>query len=137
LHLGSDIYIGHQAILKAYYQNEMRIGTGTWIGQQCFLHSAGGIEIGNHVGLGPGVRILTSQHKLSDPTIPILHEQIETAKVTIGNGSDVGVNAVILPGITLGVGVQVGAGAVVTKSFPDHSVIAGVPAVLVRNRTEP
>jgi acetyltransferase-like isoleucine patch superfamily enzyme len=132
---GSNIYVGHQAILKGYHRNEMRIGSGTWIGQQCFLHSAGGIEIGANVGIGPGVRILSSQHRLTNPAIPILHEEIETAKVTIGDGSDVGVSAVILPGVTLGVGVQVGAGAVVTRSFPDHSVIAGVPAVLVRNRS--
>ena len=60
--LGDRVYIGHQTILKAYYKNNLTIGSGTWIGQQCFIHSAGGIDIGKDVGIGPGVKILTSQH---------------------------------------------------------------------------
>jgi acetyltransferase-like isoleucine patch superfamily enzyme len=125
VHLGSDIYVGHQTMLKGYYLNRMVIGSGTWIGQQCFLHAAGGIEIGENVGIGPGVRILTSQHRLTDPSRPIMHEAIDFAPVRIGDGCDLGVNSVILPGVELGRGVQVGAGAVVTLSFSDYAVIAG------------
>ncbi|SFH69349.1 acyltransferase [Planctomicrobium piriforme] len=132
--LGSDVYVGHQTILKAYYRNEMRIGSGVWIGQQCFFHSAGGIEIEDNVGIGPGVRILTSQHQLTDSRAPIMHQPLSFAPVRIGAGSDIGVSAVILPGVTLGNGVQVAAGAVVKDSFPDYAVIGGVPAKLIRIR---
>ena len=55
-----NVYIGHNTILKGYYKNEMIIEEGTWIGQQCFFHSAGGIKIGKNIGIGPGVKILTS-----------------------------------------------------------------------------
>ena len=131
--IGNNIYIGHNSILKAYYINELIIGDGSWIGQQCFLHSGGGITIGENVGVGPGVKILTSSHALHlSTTLPIMHRPLIFEPVEIGDGCDLGVNSVILPGVKLGRNVQVGAGAVVTKSFPDDSVIAGVPAKMIR-----
>src|SRR4029078_11668784 len=63
IEIGDDVYVGHQAILKAYHLNRMVIGARSWIGQQCFLHSAGGITVGARVGIGPGVKILTSTHE--------------------------------------------------------------------------
>jgi len=127
--LGNNIYFGHYSIIKAYYKNEMVIGSGTWVGQNAFLHSAGGLKIGKKVGIGPGVKILTSSHKLSEGiNLPILDRPLEFAAVEIDDGCDIGTNAVILPGVRLGKNVQVGAGAVVTKSYPNESVIKGVPA---------
>ncbi len=132
--IGNNVYIGHQTILKGYYKNQLIIEDGVWIGQQCFLHSAGGIHIEANVGIGPGVKILTSNHTDNNPKIPIMHHQVEMKPVKIGEGSDIGVGAIILPGIELGKGVQVGAGAVVSRSFPPGSVIAGVPARIMRTR---
>jgi acetyltransferase-like isoleucine patch superfamily enzyme len=130
--IGNNVYIGHNTILKGYYINEFFIGDGAWIGQQCFLHSGGGLSIGKHVGIGPGVKILTSSHALhSSKDLPIMHRPLNFAPVKIGDGCDLGVNAVILPGVNLGLNVQVGAGAVVTKSFPSHTVVGGVPARII------
>lgn len=132
--IGDDVYVGHQAILKGYHKGQMTIGDGCWIGQQCFFHSAGGLTIGRNVGVGPGVRILTSSHRLDQLDRPILHSEIRFAPVVIGEGSDIGVSAVILPGVTIGRGVQVGAGAVVTESVGDAMIVAGVPARPVGRR---
>ena len=52
IEIGDDVYVGHQAILKGYYRNRMIVGSGTWIGQQAFLHSAGGLTIGRNVASG-------------------------------------------------------------------------------------
>jgi acetyltransferase-like isoleucine patch superfamily enzyme len=134
IEIQNDVYIGHYTILKAYYKNRMRIGEGTWIGQQCFFHSAGGIEIGSHVGIGPGVKILTSSHTLENINSPILHNPVEFAPVKISDNSDIGVGAIILPGVIIGVGVQVGAGAVVAESVGDFAVVAGVPARVLYHR---
>jgi acetyltransferase-like isoleucine patch superfamily enzyme len=128
IEIEDDVYIGHYTILKGYYKNKMIIGKGAWIGQQCFFHSAGGIEIGSHVGIGPGVKILTSSHTLGNIHTPILHNPVEFAPVKVGDNSDIGVGAIILPGVNIGVGVQVGAGAVVTQSVENYAVVAGVPA---------
>ena len=102
-----NVYIGHNTILKGYYKNEMIIEEGTWIGQQCFFHSAGGIKIGKNIGIGPGVKILTSYHKDTDPSKPILHEELEFKSVIIEDDSDLGVNSVIMPGVTIKKGTQV------------------------------
>ena len=134
MEIGDDVYIGHQTILKGYYKNKMSIGSGTWIGQQCFLHSAGGLLIGTDVGVGPGVKMITSYHGDLGIDRPIMASPLEFSPISIGDGSDIGMNATILPGVSIGRGVQVGAGAVVTENLPDYSVAVGVPARVVRLR---
>ncbi len=129
LSIGDDVYIGHYAIVKGYYNSRMSIGKGTWIGQHTFVHSAAGILIGEDVGIGPGARIFTSAHDLNQEShLAIMKRPLQFAAVEIGDGCDLGVNSVLLPGVKLGRNVQVAAGAVVTKSFPDHSIVAGIPA---------
>jgi acetyltransferase-like isoleucine patch superfamily enzyme len=132
--IGSHVYIGHQTILKGYHASRMVIGDGTWIGPQCFFHSGGGLTIGCDVGIGPGVRILTSSHRLDEPAVPILHAPVRFAPVVIEDGSDIGVGAILLPGTRVGRGAQVGAGAVVAEDVPEHAIVAGVPARVLRLR---
>lgn len=134
VYLGRDVYVGHQTILKAYHEGEMRIGGGTWIGQQCFFHSAGGIVIGENVGIGPAVKILTSSHAEAGRDRPILHSPLVFAPVTIEDDADIGIGAILLPGVTVGRGAQVGAGAVVTRDVPAYTVVAGNPARVLRER---
>lgn len=134
IEIEDNVYIGHQTILKGYYKNLMHIGEGSWIGQQCFFHSAGGLYIGRNVGIGPGVRIITSCHADEGVNIPILHSHLEFAFVTIEDDCDLGVGAIILPGVRIGRATQIGAGAVVTSDIPAHAVAAGVPARVIRWR---
>ena len=135
IRIGSNVYIGHNTILKGYFKSELTIGNDTWIGQQCFMHSAGGLSIGDRVGIGPGVRIITSYHKEEGPDIPILFSDLEFEEVVLEDDCDIGVGAIILPGVRIGKGSQVGAGAVVSQSVAPYSVVAGVPARLLRSRT--
>ncbi|MBN1655514.1 MAG: acyltransferase [Deltaproteobacteria bacterium] len=136
IHLGKNVYVGHQTILKGYYKNTMSIGDETWIGQQCFIHGAGGLTIGRRVGIGPGVRIITSVHKDQGRDIPLLCSPIAFAPVTIEDDVDVGVGAIILPGVTIGYGAQIGAGAVVVDDIPSYSIAIGVPARVQRARKQ-
>ena len=134
IEIGDNVYIGHNTILKGYYNNTMIIGQGTWIGQQCFFHSAGGLMIGQHVGIGPGVKIVTSSHRLDDVEKPILHSPLRFAPVVIDDDCDIGVGAIILPGVHIGRGAQVGAGAVVVSDVETYAVAAGVPAKTIDMR---
>jgi acetyltransferase-like isoleucine patch superfamily enzyme len=136
IELGDNVYVGHHAILKGYYKNLLSIGDRSWIGQQSFLHSAGGLTIGRDVGIGPGVRILTSFHAEAGRSVPIVKSPIELAPVVIEDGADLGVASVILPGVRVGAGAQVGAGAVVTEDVPAYAVAAGVPARVLRERPQ-
>jgi acetyltransferase-like isoleucine patch superfamily enzyme len=134
VHLGRNVYVGHQTILKGYYKNELRIGDETWIGQQCFFHAAGGIDIGARVGIAPAVRILTSVHAEAGREVPVLFSPIELGRVAIEDDSDLGIGAIVLPGVTIGRGAIVGAGAVVTSDVPPNTIAAGGPARVIRER---
>jgi acetyltransferase-like isoleucine patch superfamily enzyme len=132
--IGDNVYVGHSAILKGYHKNEMVVGCNSWIGPFAFLHAAGGLQVGEGVGIGPAVNILTSAHADPGRSACIMEGELCFAAVEIGDGCDIGVGAILLPGVILGRGVQVGAGAVVTRSVEDYAVVAGNPAKVLRYR---
>jgi len=134
IEINDNVYVGHYTILKGYYKNKMVISAGSWIGQQCFFHSAGGLSIGRNTGIGPGVKIITSFHSDSEIEKPILHSTIKFAPVIIEDNCDIGAGAVILPGVTIGHGALIGAGAVVSKNIPAYTIAVGVPARVIRMR---
>lgn len=134
--LEDEVYIGHYTILKGYYKNQIIIGAGTWIGQQCFLHGAGGITMGKNVGVGPGVKIITSAHAEEGRDKPILHSRIDFAPVVVEDDVDIGIGAIITMGVTIRKGAQIGAGAVVTRDVSAYAVHAGVPAKQLRMRPD-
>ena len=132
--LGDNIYVGHNAMLKGYYRNTMEFAGHNWIGQGCFLHSAGGIRLGKHAGLGPFVKILSHQHLEEFCEKPLSVSPQEFKAVIIEEGAEVGMGSIILPGVTIGKNSIVGAGAVVTKDVEPYSVVVGVPARFIRKR---
>jgi acetyltransferase-like isoleucine patch superfamily enzyme len=121
-------------MLNGDTRNPLVVESGSWIGPDCYLHSGGGIRIGAHVGLAPRVMILTSKHDETPRGTPLIFGKLELEPVEIGDGCDIGLGAILLPGTRLGSGVLVGAGAVVKGEFPDDAVIAGVPARVIRVR---
>jgi len=107
------------------------IGKNTAINRKCYLDSRGGLKIGDSVCISPEVQIITAQHKINDPNFLYVTKPVE-----IKDYVWIGTRAIILPGVTLGKGCVVAAGAVVTKSFPDFSVVGGVPAKIISKRIE-
>lgn len=134
IHIGSNVYIGHNSILHGYHKNEIFLEDHSWIGQGCFLHGAGGIKVGRAVGLGPMVKVLTSYHLEGELSDPLIFNQLEFGEVNIEDGCDIGMGSILLPGVKVGEGSIVGAGSVVTKDIPPYSVSAGNPARLLRKR---
>ncbi len=93
-----------------------------------YMNAVDRIHLGEGVLLGPGCCIVTARHDLQEPLRGLPHED-----VYIGDRSWIGAHAVILPGVRLGPHTIVGAGAVVTKSFPEgHVVLVGTPAKVLR-----
>lgn len=136
VHLADDVYVGHRTMLKGDTRGELRIEQGAWIGQDCYLQSAGGIRIGRRAGIGPRVMMLTSTHIEAAPPAPIVDAPLEFAPVDVGEGSDIGIGSILLPGARIGAGAQIGAGSVVKGEVPAGAVAAGVPARVQRQRGE-
>lgn len=91
------------------------------------------IEIEDDVLIGSGVHIYVSKHQFESSKLPIIDQgKCEEKAVLVKKGAWIGANAIILPGVTIGVNAVVAAGSVVTKDVPDYSVVAGVPAKLVK-----
>ena len=111
------------------HAERIKLGEGSRPGYSnaCYIQATNGIEIGDYVLIGPGVGLISADH---DPADPGKHR--DAPPIKIGNRCWIGKNAVILPGVELGDRVVVGAGAVVTRSFPARSIIAGVPAKIIR-----
>jgi acetyltransferase-like isoleucine patch superfamily enzyme len=111
--------------------DRIRLGKNVWYqlaaSGGCYIQGNNGIEIGDDTLIAAGVKIISANHSLRDYS---KHEPAEP--VRIGKRCWLGVNSTILPGIQLGDEVIVGAGSVVTRSFESRSIIAGVPARLIR-----
>lgn len=105
-----------------------RINTGA------FIDARGGLTIGANVLVGPNAVIVTSQHQWADPGQPIVTQGHESAPVEIGDDVWIGGNAVITPGVRIGRGSVVGAGAVVTGPVEPYSIVVGVPARPISTR---
>lgn len=84
--------------------------------------------------MGPDVVILTHTHNIERTDIPMGAQGSRVAKVVIGNDVWIGMRSIIMPGVNIGNGVVIGAGAVVTKDIPDYAVVGGVPAKIIRFR---
>jgi acetyltransferase-like isoleucine patch superfamily enzyme len=106
------------------------IGDHTRIG----LHNTiiGPVTIGSHVNLAQGITVTALNHNFEDTEKRIDEQGIHTTPVTIGDDVWIGANAVILPGVHIGQHCVIAAGAVVTKDVPPHSLVAGVPAKIMK-----
>lgn len=110
------------------------IGKDVWksfaISGGCFIQGTNGIIIGDNTIFAPNISIVSANHSSEN-----LKEWTSGSPIVIGKNCWIGTGSVILPGVTLGDNVIVGAGSVVTKSFSDDVVIAGNPAGIINQRT--
>jgi acetyltransferase-like isoleucine patch superfamily enzyme len=125
--IGDGVFIGSQAYLQGRFDGQCVIGNHVWIGPQSYF-DARDLVLEDHVGWGPGAKVLGSMHTGLPVDVPVIQTDLEIKPVRIGAWADIGTNAVVLPGVTVGKGSIVGAGAVVTLDVPPFAVVAGVPA---------
>jgi maltose O-acetyltransferase len=113
----------------------LEIGTDCFINQDCVFDATAPIVIGNDVNLGHGVLITTSSHVIGGPERRA--GLLQPEPVRIGDGAWLASRVIVLPGVEVGAGAIVAAGAVVTRSVPPHTVVAGVPAREIRRLPNP
>ena len=131
--IGSSVFIGAQTYIQGRFDGICVIGDHAWIGPQSYF-DARFLIIEDYVGWGPGAKVLGSTHSGLPINIPIVKTDLEIKPVRIGAWADIGTNAVILPGVTIGKGSIVGAGSVVVKDVAPFSIVAGVPADFLKWR---
>ena len=124
-----------------YVERDARFGDGSLIrlGNRSNLgvnsRIQGPVHIGEDVMMGPDVMIFTTGHGSDDPYTPMWGQKWPARRlVTIGDDVWIGARSIILPGVTIGSHVIIGAGAVVSKDVPDWGVAVGNPARVVRDR---
>lgn len=138
LTLGRNVVIDRNVLLHcggmAWCNNGggIKLGDEVFIGPNCVLFGAGGITLGAKSMLSPGVVVASHGHRSDLPETPMRDLPSEFRPVIIEENVWVGSNATILPGVTIGGGSVIGAGAVVTKDIPPRSLALGVPAQLIR-----
>lgn len=116
------------------YPYRVSLGYNCFINRGVYITARANIIIGDNVLIGPGVIINSGKHRYKDPKELIRNQGHTILPITIGNDVWIGANAVIMPGVTIGDGCVIGAGAVVTKSMPAYSVAVGVPARIINKR---
>ncbi|WP_304440363.1 MULTISPECIES: DapH/DapD/GlmU-related protein [Mycobacteriaceae] len=107
----------------------IRVGTNVFVNQNCRFNDIGGIDIGDDVMLGPSVSLISSGHPLGPAE---RRRGITSAPIRVGRNVWIGASALIMQGVTVGADAVVGAGAVVTRDVPARTLVAGVPARVIK-----
>lgn len=157
---GDDVFIGDYAFLHCLcargvrFGNHTNVSTNLWlscgrdpkspgffeIGEHSFIGpngvmgAGGGIVVGSHVQMGPGVTITSEDHVFDNPELRIDEQGVKHTGVVIEDDCWIGGRVTILDGVRIGHGSVIGSGAVVTRSIPPFSVAVGVPAHVIGNR---
>lgn len=128
-------YLGRQSVIESYCcinnaVGDVVIGDYTRIG----IHNTiiGPVTIGNHVNLAQSITVTALNHNFDDANKRIDEQGVSTSQTVIDDDVWIGANAVILSGVTISTHSVVAAGAVVTKDVPPHSLVAGVPAKIIK-----
>lgn len=125
--LGKDSVIHLWA--RFYEPKNIEIGDDTQIGDNCFLDGRDKLKIGDHVDIASQVLIYNEEHNIGS-----LDFEASRSPVEIGDYVFVGPRSIILPGVKIGKGAVVAAGAIVTKNVPEFAIVAGIPAVKIGDR---
>lgn len=150
---GRSVYIGKHCSLKGKRQisledsvtvrpnvqiwsggGTVKIGKGSEIGERCRISIANSLDIGEKVLLSPNVYITDCDHEYRDINVPVIDQGIvqRGQMVSIGEGSYIGINAVIVGNVKIGKHCVIGANSVVTKDVPDYCVAVGSPAKVIK-----
>jgi len=112
----------------------LSMGDNSNVGPFSYIGCSGYVRIGERVLMGPRVTLIAEDHNFDDAALPIKLQGVERAPITIGDDCWLGAGCIVLAGVTIGPGCVVAAGAVVADDVPAMTVVAGVPARVVRTR---
>jgi acetyltransferase-like isoleucine patch superfamily enzyme len=115
---------------------KLTIGDDVSIGKSAMLQCIGSITIGNQVMIAHGSQIISAGHRIPNPGESMRFSGLDVAPIVIEDEAWIGGGAIVLPGVTVGHGAVVAAGAVVTKDVEPYAIVGGIPAVVIGSREE-
>lgn len=125
--IGKGCFLQDEVYIRAGDSGSVSIGDRAALNSYVKIFGHGGVSIGEEAQIGPGTLITTTGHDYTDQNL-----ETSFSEVTIGARAWIGANATILPGVSIGDYAVIGAGAVVNKDVPSHTVAVGVPARAVK-----
>lgn len=131
--IGDQCMVQDGALLNAS-EGYVHVGDRTWIGPFCVIYGNGGVRIGRDVMIAAQSCITSVGHRHDELHIPMMAQGIEVGPVTIEDDVWIGMNCTILPGVTIGRGAIVAAGAVVRSNVAPYTIVGGVPARQIAQR---
>lgn len=131
--IARNVKLSAGAILHAY-GGSIDLREHVYLGPYVVIYGHGGVTVGDESLLSMHCRILSSEHTIAPPGIPIRSQPDVMRPTAIGRDVWLGAGVTVLGGVTIGDGCVVGAGAVVTRDLPAHSIAVGVPARVIGNR---
>jgi acetyltransferase-like isoleucine patch superfamily enzyme len=141
IEIGENTIVMHGAVLHVYnFRNlphsGIKIGKDSLVGEYSVIRGQGGVQIGDRVYTSPFTQIIAVNHVFDDPHRPFVEQGITAEGIVIEDDVWLGASAVITDGVRIGKGAVVAAGAVVVKDVPAHTVVAGVPARVIKTIEE-
>lgn len=139
--LGNNVTICFGATIRpsGFYSGNvgmgLKMGDYSSIGAYSYIGCSGYISIGDNVMIGPNVSMMAENHVFDSISIPMSKQGVSNTGITVEDDVWIGTKAVILDGVTIGKGAIIAAGAVVTKDVLPYSIMGGVPARVIKNRT--
>lgn len=114
---------------RVLYWKNIKVGNRCTPGMNacCYIQARNGIAIGHNFRMGPGVGLISSNHDLND-----YDAHTKEKPIVIGNNVWIGMNSVVMPGITIGDNAVIGANSVVTQDIPSNVIAAGNPCCVIR-----
>ena len=139
--IGENFSLGRNSIIECTgvirdLGDNLKIGDNVGIAANAFISMRGPINIGSNTIMGPNVQMFAENHNFGDINVPIFLQGATKIGINIGEDCWIGADTKILDGVNIGKKVIIAAGSVVNKDVPDYSIIAGVPAKIIKIRNK-
>lgn len=135
IEIGDRVFIGQNSILSVH-DGFIRLGNNVNIGANCAIQSSGPVVIEDNVIMAAYCHIVASSRKAERVDIPIIAQGTTGQGITVGEGTWLGSGVIVVDGVHIGKHCILGAGSVVIEDVPDYSIAVGVPARVVKKRSE-